>query len=121
MSTTKWKARTMQIGKAQVQAFGVKSNITLHVLNTPKGQLLVHSTDNADEQPFARISVYVQGIELEENEFICKTWTENEWVPQLLKYSYFEDTGKRVPINFVVGQIWRLVNTESGPFEGVVD
>lgn len=46
---------------------------------------------------------------LEEDEFIVKTWGENqETSDKLLKDGLFIDTAKRIPTGYVVASIWKL-------------
>lgn len=63
-----------------------------------------------DGSPFGTLSVNIEGAELEEGEFLAKTWFENEPLrAPALESGIFADTGKRVTNGFVTAEVWRLV------------
>lgn len=98
----------MILGNAKIVFLGQPYDLTLQVTNRyVDGNRPVIQAYCGPEQ-FATITVNLPNAELEEGEFLVKTWTENEWVPQLLNSGIFEDTGKRVPTGFVKAQVWRL-------------
>ena len=60
-------------------------------------------------EPFAVLTCCIPGVELEENEILVKTWSENEAVAKAaLDSGLFEDTGKRISTGFVSAQVWRV-------------
>ena len=64
-----------------------------------------------DDGPFGTLSTNVDGVELADNEFCVKTWSENQpWAVQFLEQNpeWFEDTGRRFTSGFVSGPIYRL-------------
>lgn len=63
-----------------------------------------------DREPYATLSVNVNEIPLEPNEFIVKGYSENTGLDDITRYGVFEDTGRRVDLGrFVKNQkIWRL-------------
>lgn len=63
-----------------------------------------------DEGQFGVITVNNPRFQLDDDEIIVKTWSENEWVTQLLQKlpNVFQDTGKRIPMGYAEGQIWKF-------------
>lgn len=101
------------IGKANVSAWGKNYSLRIMQRQYPNGRIALQGLGENDE-PFGVITTNLPDEPLEEGEFIVKTWSENQWVPQLLNGDLpFEDTGKRVPTGFVEAQIWRLKNGET--------
>jgi hypothetical protein len=66
--------------------------------------------DEADGCPYLTLSVNPpEPIALAPDEFVAKTWSENTMTAALaLDSGLFEDTGGRVPMGFVTGEIWRI-------------
>ena len=60
--------------------------------------------------PFGMLTVNIPDIELEENEFCVKDWSENEVLVGAVmeQTDLFEDTGRAVKMGFVMAPIWRL-------------
>lgn len=60
--------------------------------------------------PFATLSMNVEGIDLEENEFILKNWNMNEVIIRHIEENtnYFVDTGKRISTNFGESPVWKF-------------
>lgn len=55
------------------------------------------------------LSTNIPGLRLKPNEFLAKTWSENEEIAALaLDSKLFKDTGRRVPTGFVEAQIWSI-------------
>lgn len=64
-----------------------------------------------NREHYATLSVNVDEIPLEPNEFIVKGYSENAGLDQINRYNdLFEDTGRRVNLSQFVKnqQIWRL-------------
>uniref|UniRef100_A0A6M3IK18 Uncharacterized protein n=1 Tax=viral metagenome TaxID=1070528 RepID=A0A6M3IK18_9ZZZZ len=64
-----------------------------------------------DCEPFATLTVNIPEVihELEEDEILVKTWSENEEIANELRNSeLFTDTGKRVSTGFVQAEIWKV-------------
>jgi len=62
-------------------------------------------------EPIATLTVYIEGVVLQDGELLVKTWSENERIAQqALESGLFEDTGKRVPTGFVEAQVWRFAD-----------
>lgn len=63
-----------------------------------------------NREPYATLSVNVDEIPLEPNEFIVKGYSENTGLDDIARYGVFEDTGRRVNLSQFVKnqQIWRL-------------
>jgi hypothetical protein len=60
-----------------------------------------------DGDPYGTLSIHVPGLALAENEFLAKTWSENEPLrAPALGLTAFTDTGKRVPVGFCVAEVW---------------
>ena len=58
-------------------------------------------------EPYATITVNMPEIPLENEEFIVKTWSENEPITNFLRNSeFFVDTGKRV--GFQRAEVWKI-------------
>lgn len=60
--------------------------------------------------PFGVITTNVPGLTLANDEICVKTYSENEWVTQLLTLlpDNFKDTGKEVDLGFVSAPIWKF-------------
>lgn len=70
------------------------------------GALVVELFDEDDQEPYATLSVNVAGAELQDNEFICKTYSENAGLLEhLLAAGVVEHTGRSSSI----GPICRLL------------
>ena len=64
-----------------------------------------------DNMPLAVLSVNLPEYNwcLKENEFFCKTWSENEVLAsEALSSGLFVDTGSRIDLGNVVVQVWRI-------------
>lgn len=70
--------------------------------------------DELDGNCFTTVSVNLpEEKEPEPGCFYAKTWGDNEpYREALLASGYFEDTGERVPVNFVVAEVWKLKGCE---------
>jgi hypothetical protein len=63
---------------------------------------------NDDEGPYAVITYNDPNVALGKDEILVKTWSENEFVLELLETGLFEDTGKRTPAGWCQGQVWKV-------------
>lgn len=89
------------------------------MINHPKDLKIVVSKYLIDDQtavalrtpdgiPYATLSVNVEDAPVLDNEFVVKTYSENEGLAEIYAH-HFEDTGKRVSFGFVKdAPIWRL-------------
>ena len=79
------------------------------------GMTAISLYDEADGCPYLTLSVNPrEPIALGPDEFIAKTWSENaETAALALESGLFEDTGGRVPMGFVTGEIWRVLPREA--------
>lgn len=83
--------------------FLVKSNYVV-----PHYRLAFEILD-AEECPFAVLTINLPHTELQDDEFIVKTWAENEDIVDCIrKLDIFEETSKRVKTGFCVAEIWKL-------------
>lgn len=99
----------MKIGHVSVNAYGKEHNLYLLQQQYGNQRIAITAHDAADGGPFGTVTTNLPDFPLEEGEFFVKTWSENQWVPQLLtNCNLFEDTGKRMPTGFVEAQIWKL-------------
>lgn len=98
----------MIIGRAIVTCFGETHAIILESNQTySNGRPAIRAIE--DGAPFGIITTNIPEYDdLKVGEFLVKTWSENEWVPQLLESGLFEDTNKRVSSGFVEAQVWRM-------------
>jgi hypothetical protein len=49
------------------------------------------------------------GARIADDEFAVKAWSENEpLIEPMLATHLFEDTGRRIPIGYVVAPVWRV-------------
>ena len=82
---------------------GKKTKGTLAFNEYVEGNLAVQLYD--DEGPYATLSVNVEGIELDDDEFVAKTYSENTGlVEQFIEQEQFVDTGKTVTVGYAAGQ-----------------
>ena len=87
---------------------GEKLYIHTSKYNDGGGQAIVIVDGN--RSPYATLTVNVPEVPLEEGELVIKTWSGNQSISDTLRKSgLFEDTGKRVPVGYVQGEIWRWV------------
>ncbi len=64
-----------------------------------------------DGEPYARLSVNLEGLTLPAHQFAVKTWSENEEISKAARRSgLFSDTGGRVSTGFVTAEIWELAH-----------
>lgn len=91
-----------------IQAYGEKHNLTLSFDRYSDNDRLA-ITAFSEGQQYARITVNVPHYNVPEGHILVKTWSENFWVPQLLKVENtpFQDTGIRVKTGHVEAQLWR--------------
>jgi hypothetical protein len=92
-----------------IQFLGETYTVDHRVLTYTDGNLAVQVI--CADGPFGMLSTNVDGVELADNEFCVKTWSENE--PWALNYlaqnsEKFEDTGRTFRSGFVTGPIYRL-------------
>ena len=60
-------------------------------------------------EPVGMLTVNIPSAELEDGEFLVKTWSENEDLAGgALASGRFVDTGRRVPTGHVEAQVWRF-------------
>ena len=65
------------------------------------GGLAVQLMDVSDGEPYTTVSVCVRGVRLANNEFIFKTYSENEGLfESMLKAGIVEETGRSVELAF---------------------
>ena len=88
-----------------------------HTPYTVQHQLMQYTDGNlavtviCDDGAFGTLSTNVDGVELAENEFCVKTWSENQpWAIDFLNKNQdvFEDTGRTFRTGFVSGPIYRV-------------
>jgi hypothetical protein len=85
--------------KTSVDLFGDAVDLSIQVLKYGNGRIAIQAIDLIDNSPFGMITINIPEIELEQDEIIVKTYSENtHWVPQVLENlkQHFEDTGKTV-------------------------
>ena len=63
-----------------------------------------------DQSPFCTLTTNLPHVELEEQEVLIKTWSENEEIAKAaLTSGLFRDTGKRVSTGFVQAEVWEVL------------
>lgn len=73
--------------------------------------LILNDFDSGE--PFCVLTVNIPEAELEEGEFIVKSYSENEPIAKVLRNStHFMDTGRRIKTGFVSAEIWRFRNSD---------
>ncbi len=75
------------------------------------GNLSVQLRSPGSYEPYATLSVWVEGSKLAPDEFVVKNYSENAGLGDLSLYNgSFEDTGRRIDLSRFVKdqQIWRL-------------
>lgn len=64
-----------------------------------QGGLAVRLIDMEDGVPYARVSVYIEGVRLALDEFVFKTWSENQGLLEEMKAAgVVEETGRFVEV-----------------------
>lgn len=106
------EARRVELGQVHINSFGRPT--VLQVEAVSPGYVNGGGTAIAlydDEGPYATLSVNALGTSevLPQNEFCAKVWTENEHLrAPMLESGLFEDTGRRVSLNEVTAEVWRI-------------
>lgn len=71
--------------------------------------LAVVLIDTAEDETYAVLSINVPEVHLFKNQFIAKTYSENEPVAaHVLALGLFKDTGRRVQTGYVSSPIWEV-------------
>lgn len=94
----------------KVTLMGKSYNVALYDKGVYRdGSLAIEARETGDLTPFGVLTVYVEGTELNRNEILVKTWSENEeWTKGILDCGLFEDTGRRVKTGYVEAQVWKF-------------
>jgi ABC-type lipoprotein release transport system permease subunit len=104
---TNEKGKNMKLGTITTR-YGVADIVstgTYALDNSPVIQLFFQ-----DGEPLMRLTVCIEGSNLQPGEILVKTWSENEpFIAPILALGLFEDTGRRVPSGFVEAQVWRKI------------
>jgi len=59
-------------------------------------------------EPFANLTVAIEGTKLKQGEYLVKTWGENRQLAEaVLRNNLLVDTGRRVRTEYVEAQVWR--------------
>lgn len=94
-----------KIGNIEADGNTLSVHVEQYAANQPK---VVQIYD--DEGPYCTLSVNVPGTQLAEDEFLIKTWSENESLRgPVLTAGLFLDTGRRVPAGHAESEVWRLI------------
>lgn len=90
-----------------ITAFG--KTLSVETAQYRNGRVAITVIDDEDGYPFATFSCNIPEVPLGENEFLAKTWSENEPLraPMLASGKFF-DTGRRIPTGFVQAEIWAI-------------
>ena len=84
--------------------FGKTFEGSLEFLRYQNGNLAVQLNLD-DGEPFATLSVNVEGITLADNEFVAKTYSENEGlVEQFIEKGHFVPVAISAPVGFAPSQ-----------------
>lgn len=82
-------------------------------LNNTKAIFLQYLEDeDSSLEQYIEITTNIDDVELllEDNEILVKTWSENSSiVPALLGCGYFEDTDKKIKVNYCEASIWKII------------
>lgn len=88
------------------EVFEVVFNIGKYFNRRTAIQLIIADTG----EPFCVLSVNIPECELELDEVLIKTWSENEGAARVARNSgLFQDTGKRFQTGFTVAEIWKVL------------
>lgn len=97
--------------KTTINAFGNDVAIELVTQEYQNGRTAIQAIDLSDHCPWGTLTVNVPEVELEDDEIIVKTYSENEaWAPQVLENlkEHFEPTGKAVSSGHVTMPVYRF-------------
>jgi uncharacterized protein (DUF2141 family) len=97
--------------RTTVNSFGSSVELSLKVLAYANGRIAIEALDFSDGEPYGMLTLNIPEIELEQDEIIVKTYSENaHWVPQVLENlrQHFENTGKIASSGFVKMPIYRF-------------
>ena len=93
-----------------VRAFGRKFDTVIDVATYHNGRPAIQLVTISDGEPFGTLTCNIPEYNLEENEILVKTWSENEEMAKCcLQSGFFKDTGKRVPTGFMEAQVWKIL------------
>ena len=97
--------------EVQIKLFGSTYTVEIQVgqyASNGRVMLDVYEKDTSDS--FGIITVNIPDVELNKDEICVKTWSENEWVTQLLTSlpQHFSDTGKRIESGYAVAHVWKF-------------
>lgn len=73
------------------------------------GRIALLTTTEDTGEPWAKLTVNIEGAELAPGEFAVKDWAEGEeHAAAAMASGLFEDTGRRIPTGFVSAAVWRF-------------
>ena len=83
---------------------------TIHVMNYCDAPQCAVTIDDDNHQRIARLTVCIPDVDLEPDEIIVKTWSENKLIiADVYATGWFVDTGKRIETGFTEAQIWKVL------------
>lgn len=84
----------------KIKHFDQTYDVSLRFREYTEGNIAV-CLETASGEPFATLSVNIEGVQLGPNEFVAKTYSENIGLnEQLIAAGYFRDTGRTVVVGF---------------------
>jgi hypothetical protein len=102
--------------KTSVTMFGSVFELSFQVLAYGNGRIAIQAIDFNEGDPFGMVTLNIPEVELEQDEVIAKTYSENaHWVPQVLENlkQHFEPTGKTIDYGNVLLPIYKFVSEET--------
>lgn len=94
-----------------VECFNQKFHFEFFQHKYGNGRIAIQVGDTQAKEQFGTMTVNVPHVSIGDDEIIVKTYSENEhWVHAILKQmpDVFEDTGRRVDLNWVEAEVWKL-------------
>lgn len=93
-----------------INVFGeaIKCKLNVEKFASDLNQKALCLVDANTGEPISRFTVFIDDFIPNENEIMVKTWSECEWVHQLLTNypDVFKDTGKRIQCGFAEAEVW---------------
>lgn len=94
-----------------IECFNQKFHFEFFQHKYGNGRIAINVGDTQAREQFGVMTVNVPHVSLADDEIIVKTYSENQhWVHEILAQmpDVFEDTGRRVDLNWVQAEIWKL-------------
>jgi hypothetical protein len=85
-------------------------DLSIHVTPAPANGTPTVQLYDSDGLPYATFSAHLPNIQLQPDEVLVKTWSENADLREpMLATGLFVDTGGRLPLGHITAEVWRVI------------